>query len=80
MQNQIHPATIEIKFLLSKETVYGSFRSRITTSECKIKAIGRNIGTFRHYETYPGITQVNSGIFRTLCYPDIFKTAVYPGP
>ena len=40
--------------------------------ECKAKAIQRNLGTFRHNQTYPGIIQTYSGIFRTLCYSDIF--------
>ena len=48
--------------------------------ECKTKAIQTNLGTFRHNQTYPGIIQAYSGIFRTLCYPDIFKTVVCPEP
>ena len=40
--------------------------------ECKAKAIQTNLGTYRHKQTYPGIIQVFSGIFRTLWYPDIF--------
>ena len=48
--------------------------------KCKTKAIQTNLGTFRYNQTYPGIIQAYSGIFRTLCYPDIFKTVVYPGP
>ena len=46
--------------------------------EYKIKAIQRNSGTFRHNQTNPGIRQAHSGIFRTLCYRDIFKTVLYP--
>ena len=46
----------------------------------KTKAIQTELGTFRHNQTYPGNTQAHSGIFRTLCYPDIFKTVVYPEP
>ena len=46
--------------------------------ECKAKAIQTNLGTFKHNQTYPGIIQTCSGIFRTLCYPDVFKTVVYP--
>ena len=42
--------------------------------ECKTKAIQTNLGTFRHNQTYPGIIQAYSSIFRTLSYPDIFKT------
>ena len=48
--------------------------------ECKTKAIQTNLGTFRHNQTYPGIIQAYSGIFRTLCYPGIFKTVVCPEP
>ena len=32
----------------------------------------RNVGTFRHSQTYQGIIQAYSGILKTLCYPDIF--------
>ena len=46
--------------------------------ECKAKAIQANLGTFRHNQTYPGIIQGYSGIFKTLSYRDIFKTVVYP--
>ena len=46
--------------------------------ECKTKAIQINLGTFRHNQTYPGIIHPYLGIFRTLCYPEIFKTVVYP--
>ena len=38
------------------------------------------VGTVRHNQTYPGIIQAYSGIFRTLCYPDILKTVVCPEP
>ena len=48
--------------------------------ECKTKAIQTNLGTFRHNQTYPGIIQAYSGIFRTLFYTDIFKTVVCPEP
>ena len=44
------------------------------------KAIQANLGTFSHNLTYPGIIQTYSGIFRILCYPNIFKTVVYPEP
>ena len=44
--------------------------------ECKTKTIHTNLGTFRHNQTYPGIIQACPGMFRTLCYPDIFKTVV----
>ena len=39
----------------------------------KKKAIQVNLGTFRHNQTYPRVVQAYSDIFRTLCYPDIFK-------
>ena len=48
--------------------------------ECKTKAIQANLGIFRHNQTYPGITQAYSGIFRALSYRDIFKTVVYSEP
>ena len=54
--------------------------------ECKAKAIQANLGTFRHNQTYPRIIQAYSGIFRTLCYPDIFynygisRTLTYSEP
>ena len=49
-------------------------------SECKTKAIKANLGTFRHNQIHPGIIQAYSSIFRTLSYPDIFKTVVYTEP
>ena len=69
-----------LKFLLSKKSVYCSFRCGITLSECKTKAIQTNLGTSRHNKTYSGIIQAYSAIFRTMCYPDILKTMVYPEP
>ena len=54
--------------------------------ECKATNIQTNLGTFRHNQTYPGIIQAYSGIFRTLCYPDIFyncgisRTLTYSEP
>ena len=48
--------------------------------KCKIKAIQTDLGTFGHNETYPGIIQAYSGIFKTLGNPDIFRTVVYPEP
>ena len=54
--------------------------------ECKAKAIQANLGTFRHNQTYPGVIQAYSGIFRTLCYPNIFyncdisRTLTYSEP
>ena len=48
--------------------------------ECKTKAIQTNLGTFRHNQTYPGIIQAYSCIFRTLCNPGIFKIVVCPEP
>ena len=56
-----------MKFLLSKKTVYVSFRLGITMGECKAKATQTNLGIFRHNQTYPGIIQAYLGIFRTLC-------------
>ena len=49
-------------------------------TECKIKSIQTNLGTFRHNQTYPGIIQAYSDIFITLSCPGIFKTVVYPEP
>ena len=49
-------------------------------AECKTKAIQTNLGTLTHYQTYPGIIQAYLSIFRTFCYPGIFKTLVYPEP
>ena len=48
--------------------------------ECKAKAIQTNLDTFMHHKTYSGIIQAYSGICRTLYYPDIFKTLIYPEP
>ena len=48
--------------------------------ECKTKAIQINLRTLSHNQTYPGIIQTYSAIFRTLCYPDIFKSVVHPEP
>ena len=48
--------------------------------ECKTKAIQTNLDTFRHNQTYSGIIQSYSDIYKTLCYPDIFKTVVCPEP
>ena len=45
--------------------------------KCKTKAIQTDLSTFRHNQTYPGIIQVYSGIFRTLCYPGISKTDIF---
>ena len=41
--------------------------------KCKTKAIQTDLGTFRHNQAYPKIIQAYSGIFRTLCNPDIFR-------
>ena len=60
-----------------KKTVYGSFRSGVTMGKFKIKAIQTDLGTFRHYQAYPGIIQGYLGIFRALCNPGIFRTVVY---
>ena len=48
--------------------------------KCKTKAIQTNLGTFKHYQAYPRISQAYSGIFRTLCNPGIFKIMVYLEP
>ena len=46
----------------------------------------RNLGTFRHSQTYQGIIQAYSGILKTLCYSDIFcdcgisRTLIYSEP
>ena len=54
--------------------------------ECKAKAIQRNLGTFRHNQTYLGIIQAYSCVFRTLCYSDVFynrgisRTLTYSEP
>ena len=40
------------------------------------KALQTDLGTFRHYQAYPGITQAYSGIFRTQCNPGIFRTGI----
>ena len=42
-------------------------------SECKTKAIQKNIDTFRHNQTYPGIIQAYPGTFGTLLSPDKLK-------
>ena len=46
--------------------------------KCKTKAIQTDLGTFRHNYAHLGIIQAYSGIFKTLCNPDIFRTAVCP--
>ena len=46
--------------------------------EYKTKAIQTNLGTFRHNQTYPGIIQAYSGIFKILCYPEIFYNCAIP--
>ena len=48
--------------------------------KCKAKAIQTDLGKFRHSQAYPRIIQPYSGIFRTLCNPDIFRTVVYREP
>ena len=44
----------------------------------KIKAVQTDLCTFRHKQAYPGIIHAYSGIFKTLCNPDIFRSVVYP--
>ena len=46
----------------------------------KTKAIQTDLGTIRHNQAYPGIIQVYSSIFKTLCNPGIFRTVIYPEP
>ena len=48
--------------------------------ECKTKAIQTNLGNCSNNLIYPGIIQAYSGIFRTLCYFNIFKTLVCSEP
>ena len=43
-------------------------------SKCKTKAIQTDLGTFRYNQSYPGIIQAYSSIFKTLGNPDIFRT------
>ena len=42
-------------------------------SECKTKAIQKNIDTFRHNQTYPGIIQAYPDTLGTLLSPDNLK-------
>ena len=48
--------------------------------KCKTKAIKTDLGTLRHNQTYPGIIQGNSGIFKTLCNSGIFRTVDFQNP
>ena len=72
----------QIKLLLCKKTVCGSFRKEIAMGKCKTKTIQTDLGTFRHNQTYPGIIQAYSEpcvalTYLKLCYiqnPDIFRT------
>ena len=48
--------------------------------KCKTKAIQTDLGTFRHNQADPGIIKAYSSIFKTLCNSGIFKTVVYPEP
>ena len=48
--------------------------------KCKTKAIQTDLGTFRHKQAYPRIIQVYLGIFKTLCNSGIFRTVIYPEP
>ena len=45
-------------------------------AKCKTKAIQTALATFRQNQTYSGIIQVYSGIFRTFCYLDMFKWCI----
>ena len=46
-----------------------SLNKGLQKCECKINAIRKHLGTFKHNQVYPGIIQAYSGIFRTLCNP-----------
>ena len=85
--NQMLSATIEkIKYFVFKKTINGSIRQRKAMGKCKTKAIQADLGVFtfphieiylqvfRHNQTYSGIIQAYSGIFRTLCNPSIIRT------
>ena len=43
-----------------------SLNKGLQKCECKINAIRKDLGTFKHNQVYPGIIQAYSGIFRTL--------------
>ena len=46
--------------------------------KCKAKAIQADLGTFSDNQVYPEIIKTYSGIFKTQCNPEIFRTVVYP--
>ena len=46
----------------------------------KQKPLKQTLGTLGHSQTYSGVIQAYSGIFRALSCPDIFKTVVYAEP
>ena len=46
--------------------------------KCQTKAIQTDLGIFSYNQTYPGIIQAHSGIFKTLCSPSMFTIVVYP--
>ena len=74
---------LSAKFYLFKKTANGSFRQGITMGKCKTKVVQADLNIFTHIQhitAYSDILRHNqaySGIFRTLCNPDIFKTMVY---
>ena len=57
-----------------------SLNKGLQKCECKINAIRKDLGTFKHNQVYPGIIQAYSGIFKTLFNPGIFRIMVYPEP
>ena len=77
-----------------QKTILGSFILGFTMRKCKAKAVQADFqvnsrtlphiraysNIFRHNQAYSGIVQAYSGIFRTLCSPDIFRTLVYLDP
>ena len=79
----------KIKYFFFKKTIYGSIRQRMTTGKCKTKAIQADLGIFtflhiqiylqifRNNQTYLGIIQVYSGVFRILRNPSIIRTLAY---
>ena len=79
--NQILPATTEkIKMFLFKKSVFGSFNKGLQWESVKqnsFRQIQAHSNIFWHIQTYSGIFQIHSDIFRTLCNPDIFRAFVF---
>ena len=73
--NQIFTAAIEkVKFILFKETIYGSSRQVITMKKRKTKAIQADLTIFPYIPAYSDIftfIQAQSSIFRN--YSSIFR-------